>query len=127
MGTASGAVAVNTVTAEKLATRAKLPEPPADLLNIVVMNPNFKEDCWGTYKANCSPIKKVVNKCKTTNPLPPSSYDMSIDSCPSYHTKVMCNRQCGRAEDNTHHMVDQDIPLGLWTVAAITLTAGVTA
>ena len=42
------------------------------LLNFVVVNPNFKEDRWGSYKTHCSPMRKVVRDFKTTTPpLPP--------------------------------------------------------
>ena len=51
MGTASGAATA------KLATKAKITKPPNNPLNIVIMNPNFKEDCWGTYKFHCVSMK----------------------------------------------------------------------
>ena len=127
MGTASSAVAVNTATAKKLATREKLPEPPADLLNIVVMNPDFKEDHWGIYKSQCGPIRKVVNECKAKNPPPPRPYDAPTKSCPSYHIRGISNGRCGCAADHKPHTVDQDDPLEIWVAEDIPLPEGVTA
>ena len=100
--------------AAKSATEAKKPKPPVDPLHFVAVNPNFKVDRWGTYKAHYGPIKKFVDKCKTTNPLSSIPYDTSVDSCPSYHNKNMCNGQCGRAENLKPHTVEQDAHLGLW-------------
>ena len=63
-GTASGAAVA------KLAAEAKNPKPTADPLKVVVVNPDYDESHWVTYKAHCRPMRKVVDDFKATNPLP---------------------------------------------------------
>ena len=50
IGTTSGAAAA------KSATEVKNPKHSADPLNVVVVNPGFKEDRWGTHKAHWIPM-----------------------------------------------------------------------
>ena len=69
-------------------------------------------------------MQKVVNNCKATNTLPPIPYDASVDSCPSYHTKRMCNECCSCAADHKGHTVYQDDPLGIWAAATTPLPEG---
>ena len=43
-------------TAAKSATEVKNPKHSADPLNVVVVNPDFKEGRWGTHKAHWIPM-----------------------------------------------------------------------
>ena len=100
MGTDSGAAVA------KSATKAKKPKPPSNPLNLVVVNLDCKENRWVTYKSHCGSMQKVVNKCKTMNPLPLRPYHASINICPSYHSKEMCKGRCSLVEDQKPHMVE---------------------
>ena len=46
----------------------------------MVVNPDYNESRWVTYKAHCGPMRKVVDDFKATNPLPPSPYNVAINS-----------------------------------------------
>ena len=66
--TASGATSASGAAAAKSASKAKSPRHPANPLNVVVVNTDYKKSLWGTCKAHCGPTRKVVNDCEEINP-----------------------------------------------------------
>ena len=82
MGTAAGATFIAGAATARLAN-AKERNPPANPINVVVVNPNHNKVRWGIYKAHCVPMSKVVEDCRSnTLPPPPIPYNASVESFP---------------------------------------------
>ena len=71
MGKATSAAAAATGAAALTLADTEKEKPPAGLLNVVVVNPDYNKVCWGVYKAHCGPMRKVVEDYMVTNSLPP--------------------------------------------------------
>ena len=73
MGKATSAAAAAAGAAALTLADTEKEKPPAGLLNVVVVNPDYNKACWGAHKGCCGPMRKVVEACRAMTPPPGST------------------------------------------------------
>ena len=77
------------------------------------------EERWGLFRHAGAMwlITRKASAAGVEHPLSP--VDPKCKAFPAYHIKGMCNTGCGNVGDHITHTREQDLPLWVWAVKAI--------